>query len=187
MKIVKKVVLIILSILLALLFTYNVYAFVCRKIFKKSFATINGYATLEVVTGSMEPTLQVGDIIIIDTKVKDYKKGNIVTFLDTDGTYVTHRLLSINEKEMVTKGDHNNTQDKPADPKQLVGKYVFKIKKGQKIFSSLKNPLVIILILVNGILFSIFVSIDKHGDIKLDAEEKEYVEFKNYLDKKKNK
>lgn len=135
----------------------------------------------------MEPTLDIGDIIIIDTKIKEYKKGDIVTYRDTDGTFVTHRIISLRNQEMITKGDNNNTQDKPADVKQLVGKYVFRIKKGQKIFSSLKNPFVIFLIFVNGILFSIFVSIDAHGNIKLDEEEKEYIEFKEYLNKKKNK
>lgn len=187
MKIVKKVVLIFVSVILVLLFTYNIYAFICTKVLKKSMATINGYATLEVVSGSMEPTLKIGDIIVINTKEKKYKKGDIVTFKDTDGTFVTHRILSIHKKEMVTKGDNNNTQDKPASVDQLVGKYVFRIKKGQKIFSSLKNPFVILLILANGILFSIYVSIDKDGNVKLDDAEKEYAEFKEYLEQKKNK
>ena len=182
MKILKKIILVILAIILILLLTYNIYAFICRKILKKSITTINGYATLEVVSGSMEPTLAIGDIIIIDTKEKNYKKGDIVTFRDTDGVFVTHRILSINKKEMVTKGDNNNTQDKPASVNQLVGKYVFRIKKGQKLFSSLKNPFVIFLVLVNGILFSVFVSIDKNGNIKLDDDEKEYAEFKEYLE-----
>lgn len=184
MKFVKKIVLVFFATILILLLTYNIYSFVCRKILKKSVATVSGYATLSVVSGSMEPTLAIGDIIVIDTHEKKYQKGDIVTFLDDDGTLVTHRILSIHGKEMITKGDNNNTQDSPSTVGKIVGKYMFRIPKGDKIFSFFKNPLVILLILAIGILFSIFISIDKNGNIKLDEEEQEYAEFKKYLEKK---
>ncbi len=187
MKIIKRIVLIIISIFLILLLSYNVYKFICTKILKKDMVPINGYVTLGVVSGSMEPTLQIGDLIIIDTKIKNYKKGDIVTFYDSEGSFVTHRIVSIKNKKMVTKGDNNNAKDDPTNTNKIVGKYVLKIPKGQKVLNALKSPIITILILVNGILVCVFASIDRHGNIILNEEEQEYQEFKEYLGKKKNK
>lgn len=184
MKVIKRILAVIISLVLVVLLIYNIYKFICTNILKKEMATINGYAILEVVSGSMEPTLKVGDLIIIDTKYKNYKKNDIVTYYGSEGEFVTHRIQSIKKKTMITKGDNNNTQDKPVNTDKLVGKYVLKINKGQKIISALKHPIIIILILVNGVLFSIFVSIDNKGNIILDDKEKEYIEFKEYMNKK---
>lgn len=185
MKIIKKINIIIISIILGLLLSYNLYQFVCTKILKKDITTINGYAILEVASGSMEPTLLVGDMIIIDTKIDNYKKDDIITFYDSEGSFITHRIVSINDKEMITKGDNNNTNDDPSSTDKIVGKYVFKIPKGQKIVSGLKSPIIAGLILLNGVLFCIYVSIDNKGNLILDEEEKEYEEFKEYLKKDK--
>lgn len=188
MKILKKVLIAILVIFFALVMIYNIYKFICINILKKDMATINGYVTLEVVSGSMEPTINKGDLIIVDTKIKEYKKNDIVVFYDKEGSFITHRIISINDKEMITKGDNNNTEDEPTSVNKIVGKYVKRINKGQKILYALKSPLVTVLILINGVLICIFVSIDRQGNIVLDEEEKEYGQFKKYLDhKNKNK
>ncbi len=187
MKIARKIFFVIISIILVLLVAYNVYRVVSTKILKKDITTINGYTVLEVVSGSMEPTIYKGDMIVIDTKVKEYHKGDIITFYDSEGSFVTHRIVSINETEMITKGDNNNTNDEATSTSKIVGKYVFKINKGQKILSMLKNPIIATLILGNGVLLCIFLSIDNKGNLILDEEEKEYEEFKEYLSKKENK
>lgn len=187
MKIIKRIILICISIVIIVLLGYNGYKMICINVLKKDMAPINGYVTLGVVSGSMEPTLEIGDLIVIDTKVKNYKKDDIVTFYDSEGAFVTHRIISIKGKKMITKGDHNNTEDDPTDMSKIVGRYVLKISKGQKILAALKKPVITILILINGILLCIFMSIDKHGNIILNKEEQEYKEFKEYLDHKNNK
>lgn len=187
MKIVKKIVVGILCFLLGLFIIYNVYRFVCTKILKKDIATIGGYAALEVVSGSMEPTLHIGDMIVINTKSKNYKVGDIVTFYDKEGSFTTHRIISLDEEKMITKGDNNNKEDEPTERTKIIGKYAFKIGSGQKIISALKSPLIIALVLINGILFCIYVSIDKNGNLILDDEEKEYQEFQEYMSAKKEK
>ena len=69
MKIIKRIVFILVSLFFLLLLSYNVYKFVCVNILKKEIVTINGYVAFDVVSGSMEPTIHIGDMIIVDTKI----------------------------------------------------------------------------------------------------------------------
>lgn len=187
MKLVKKVFAIIIITFLGLILICNIYRFICTKILKRDIATVAGFAALEVISGSMEPTLHVGDMIIINTKANDYKKGDIITFYDKNGSFVTHRIVSISEAELITRGDNNNRDDEANVPEKIIGKYVFKIGKGQKVIETLQKPLFVFLILIDGLFLSVFSSIDKKGNLILDDEEKEYEEFKEYLNRKKGK
>lgn len=187
MKVFKRIIFIIFSILVTIILAYNIYNFVSINILKKNFTTVVGYGMLEVVSGSMEPTILKGDIIVIDTDVKKYKVGDIVTFYDSEGSFVTHRIISIVENQVITQGDNNNTEDDAIFMNDIVGKYKFKIRGGGVILAALKSPLTMIMILIIGILVCIFFSTDKNGNPILDEEEKEYLEFQAYLkEKKKN-
>lgn len=185
MKKFKKIIVGILSILLALVLIYNIYNFICIKILKKPFATVNGYTMLEVVSGSMEPIIHKGDLIIINTKDNNYQEKDIVTFYDNEGSLVTHRIIKLDDDEMVTKGDNNDTEDGSRSIKEIVGKYAFKINGGGKILASFKSPFTMVMILIIGVLVCIFLSIDENGNPILDDEEKEFQEYlKNKNDNK---
>lgn len=185
MKIVRKIVFIVIALLIGFLVCYNGYRLFCTHVLKQDVVTVGGYTLLNVVSGSMEPTLYIDDLILINTKEKNYKAGDIITFQDAEGSFVTHRIVSITEKELITKGDNNNTEDKPTTPDKIVGKYVSRVANGQKLLDAIQSPVVTILILLNGILFSIFTSIDYKGNVILDKDEQEYKEFKEYLNQKK--
>lgn len=192
MKIVKKVLLIVITILLVLLVAFNAYNFFSLKVLKHKLTTVGGYSLLEVVSGSMEPTIHVGDMIIINTKASNYQENDIVTFLDVNGSFVTHRIVSINEEEMITKGDFNNTEDEPTKIDKIVGKYVSRIPAVGKLLSSLKNPFTLVMILIIGLLFCYLISTDKNGNPIFTEEEKEFLEYqkeknKPKVNKKKNK
>lgn len=175
---IKRFVFVILTVILALILVINIYSFISIKLFNKDVASIGGYTMLEVVSGSMEPTIHVGDLIIIDTNAKDYEKDDIVTFYDVDGSFVTHRILSINDKEMITKGDFNDSIDDPMPVDSILGRYVFRINGGGKILSAFKSPFTMIMILVIGVLVCVFISTDNEGNPILEADE---LEFKEYL------
>lgn len=185
MKILKQIIFTIVTIILVLLLTYNVYNFVSIKILKKDIATVFGYAILEVVSGSMEPTIHVGDMIVIDTYDEMYEKDDIVTFYDKEGSFTTHRIIDIDGEEMTTKGDNNNTKDTEAITKEkIVGKYIFKIGGAGIILAAFKSPLTMALILIIGVLICVLVSTDKEGNPILTEEEKEYEEFLKYQNTK---
>ena len=177
MRIIKRIFFTIATLLLILLFLFNFYTFFCIKILKQDLAIVNGYASLEVVSGSMEPTIHIGDMIVIDTKSVDYQENDIVTFYDVNGSFVTHRILSINGEDMITKGDNNNTEDEPIPRKNIVGKYVFKVNGLGKILASFKSPFVMIMILIMGLMVCFLISTDKEGKPILTEEEKEFQEF----------
>ncbi|HKT84020.1 MAG TPA: signal peptidase I [Solirubrobacterales bacterium] len=69
-----------------------------------------------VLTGSMEPTIAAGDVVI-DERISplDARVGDVVTFRDPEdqGRQLTHRVKSIRRRGshlwFVTQGDANNT------------------------------------------------------------------------------
>ncbi len=96
-------------------------------------ASVFGYSILRVETGSMEPTLHVGDCIIIKScNTRDLSKDDIISFYSDDptieGKLITHRIQSIQVNgTIITRGDANPVNDSVAvDPDKIVGKYVRK-------------------------------------------------------------
>ena len=78
-----------------------------------------GGRSLTVMSGSMEPALGVGDVII-STRVSpaEVRVGDIVTFSDPEGTgkLITHRVRRVHIAEgtahLVTKGDNTNAVER---------------------------------------------------------------------------
>jgi signal peptidase len=75
-----------------------------------------GYRSLTVLSGSMEPTLHVGDVVVVsEISPLDARIGDVVSFRDpADSTrLITHRVRSIQRSgtyvEFVTKGDANTS------------------------------------------------------------------------------
>ncbi len=183
MKIIKKIALIAVTSLIVIMVLFNIYNFISVKILKQDLAHFNGYSILEVVSGSMEPTINVGDLIVIDTKESKYKENDIVTFYDVNNTFVTHRIVEINDKTMVTKGDNNKSLDESTKTDKIIGKYVFRIRGVGNFLNALKNPLVSIMILVVGIMICYFLSENKNGKPVYADEEDE--DFKKFIEEKR--
>ena len=57
-----------------------------------------------VLSGSMEPKLPVGSLVVADTERTNVKIGEIVTF-QKSGRTVTHRVTGLKEHGYQTKGD----------------------------------------------------------------------------------
>ena len=102
------------------------------------------YKLLVVTSGSMSPTFEAGDLImIVKVDPKKVKAGDIVTFQTRDKEILTHRVVEIkSDGEIVTKGDANKEVDSWIDGWKL-GKvettYVFKIPKLGYIISWLQG------------------------------------------------
>ena len=103
---------------------------------KDEVPSIGGYMPLIVLTDSMYPTIESGDLIICHTEdANDIEKGDIISFFDPAGSgssIVTHRVIEVTSQDgqvaFKTKGDGNNTEDQmlvPAD--KLVSVYQTRI------------------------------------------------------------
>jgi signal peptidase I len=106
------------------------------------------YQMFFVRSGSMHPTFDTGDMVVL-TKVEasDLKKGDIITFdrPDKPGTLVTHRIVGITTNDQgrsfQTKGDFNDAQDPWSVPATGTGwKYKFHIPKLGFVFGYLGTP-----------------------------------------------
>lgn len=192
MNAVKKIVETIIMLLLVFTLFINISSYIQVKILHKKIATINGYAFLEVVSGSMEPELNIGDLVIINTNDKEINENDVITYSSSNGSFVTHRVVDNLDSGLITKGDANNAKDEDiVKEENVLGKYIFKIPRFGIIISSLQNPLTLILILIIGIIICILASTDKNGIPKdITEEEKiflEYREKKLFIEKYKNR
>lgn len=102
-KIIRLLLSIIISLVLSLAIYYGVNA-------NGLTTKVYGYTTLIVSSGSMEPELMVGDVIIIK-ECDSYNKGDIITFNVNNEYLVTHRIIEEKENHYITKGDNNNSAD----------------------------------------------------------------------------
>ena len=99
-----------------------------------------GYSCLAVLSGSMEPAVSAGDLIVIHRQT-DYKEGDIITFSE-DSFYTTHRIIASDAGGYRTKGDANNIQDAaPVRSEQVAGKVKWIIPKAGNLFLAVRSPL----------------------------------------------
>lgn len=102
MAILKKIIHILSYACYLLIILYAIVCIPC--IFK--------YKPLIVLSGSMEPTYDVGSIIyykhVDESKLKI---DDVITFESFDGELVTHRIYSMEDNYYITKGDANEIPD----------------------------------------------------------------------------
>lgn len=101
------------------------YAIIVKMIFKIDVPMVGGYSALIVLTGSMEPTIKAGEVIIIHEQ-DEYEIGDILTYRE-NGILVTHRIIDKTQTTYTTRGDANNTNDPAISKKAAVGKTIFHI------------------------------------------------------------
>jgi len=93
---------------------------------------IMGYRVFNVISGSMEPTYSVGDLIYVkDTAPEEIKVGDPITFvLNEDLVVATHRVVGVDtaNQHFYTKGDANETADSsPVHFNNVIGVAKFSI------------------------------------------------------------
>ena len=134
-----------------------------------------GVKTFSIISGSMEPTINIDDIVLVRKVDRiNIRKNDIVTF-QIEGEIITHRVIDIQffEGDLIytTKGDNNeviDTQKIVYD--QIEGKYIGRIPKAGKLLSFLKNKYVFGTILI--ILIICYLLQNKNISKKLERKEK---------------
>lgn len=123
-----------------LLILTNFYLGINKAITHNPVPKVCGFSPLIVLSGSMQPALYPGDVVVIrEKKAQEYKIGDIVTYLDGQ-TVFTHRIIAQEAGQFVLKGDNNNTVDDMIGAEQLEGKVVLTIPKIGIFMVFLKRP-----------------------------------------------
>ena len=122
MKILQKILEYLSKILIFELIVLCILAFISTVVLHKDYVNIGGYTFFIVASGSMSGTVDVNDMVIVKI-TDDFQVWDIVTY-QADGYFVTHRIISINKDQIITKGDSNNTEDDPIGRDKIIGKVV---------------------------------------------------------------
>lgn len=108
-----------------------------------------GYGISMVLSGSMEPTLSVNDLVIVHEQ-NDYKVDDIIVYQDGN-MLVIHKIISMDGDEVVTKGDANDSADKPISVTDIKGKAILHIPFFGALVRFLKTPTGFIMIIAAAI------------------------------------
>lgn len=124
--------------------TFFVVLVVCFAVFLMG-SRLMGFRVFNVISGSMEPTYSVGDLIYVkQVNPYDIKEGTAITFvLNEDLVVATHRVVEIDEENQYfyTKGDANDTADStPVHFNNVIGVPQFSIPLLGYVSDFVQNP-----------------------------------------------
>lgn len=108
-----------------------------------------GYMPYVVVSSSMEPVIETGSVLFVDTNDTDVAVGDIVTYRLTgakgEEVLVSHRIAGEQDGYYLTKGDNNDDVDlSPVSQEQLVGTYKIHIPKVGYLIAKLSEKVLIV-------------------------------------------
>lgn len=165
---IRKIVVNLIIIVLVIIAFVVIWGFVQLNVQKKEYINFFGYSIFSTETGSMAPTMNKGDIVIV--KIGDeIREKDIITY-KKENVFITHRIVSIEQDSIITKGDNNNTEDEPINKEQVIGTVVFianNVEVWKMVFSDMD---VIFPGCITIVLFVLLVSYKEKVDIKSDED-----------------
>ena len=132
-----------------------------------------GYEVYNVVSGSMEPTIPVGSMIIVKPmQGSEIAEKDIIVFHTSEEAVVTHRVMEnhVVEGEFITKGDANDAEDLTTVLyANLIGRVTKHIPKLGDIMTHITTPLgrvYLVGVALCGLLFNILA-----GRLRMEKDE----------------
>ena len=155
-----------------------------------------GYKPFVVLSGSMEPNIRIGDLIIIKkTDVSTLEKNDIIAFRGDKNLVTTHRIINVintgNDVCFETKGDSNNVKDDEiVCSENIEGKYIKRYEKIGSLILFIQEPLgfgmmIMTILLIGIIIFLIKNKKYENGLAVSEEDKKAFEEFKKARDLKK--
>lgn len=185
-KNITKIIINVLCVILFVILAIVIYAKLAVTLNSDIHANYFGYRIFEVASGSMEPTLQINDILLVKVNEKDIKNNDIIAYKEKDkDTVITHRIIDINNETIMVKGDANNTMDSPITKEQVIGKVVKvypKLGVWKKVFADPKN---LILMFITLLLFDAALSYENKDKKVKDKSNKEIKQNENIKQEEK--
>lgn len=91
-----------------------------------------GYKPFIVLSGSMEPTIMTGDMVLVkETDTQNLQKGDVIAYKSGEAV-ITHRIMEVKQEDgktqYITQGDANDSEDTlPVEASAVEGRYVGRI------------------------------------------------------------
>lgn len=121
-----------------------------------SISKIVGVNSYVVLSGSMEPNISTGSVVLVDTKDRDYRVGDVISYW-IENQIVTHRIVEIQETIYKTKGDSNEIEDSfSIELSQIIGKVKFHIPRLGYFIFYLKSKKIVLLLMIVLFLANLF-------------------------------
>lgn len=187
----SKIILIIRRILYIILIVliYNIFLIAKSGLSEEGAKNIFGYMAYIITTDSMKPSINSGDVIIIEKREENkLKVGDIVTY-KLNGEIITHRIIGFKgtgeDRRYITKGDNNNVLDiQEISYNSIEGVKLIKIPFLGAVIGFLKNKIYFLLLTV----FIIIICIHNKKAIekKIVRREKKKIEDQNFKSKINN-
>lgn len=138
MKRLKTVLRVLVLLILGAAAGLRIYGWNARQLTGNAVPMPFGVGASVVLSGSMEPTLSVGDLLIF-CREEAYETGDVVVY-QSGRTPVVHRIIALEGETVLTRGDANNAADAPFALQQIRGRVVAAIPLAGYAFWALKTP-----------------------------------------------
>ena len=158
----------LLTIILVVILIVVIYGKLSLTFSNKKYANYFGYTLFEVASGSMRPTLDINDVVLVKISKDNLNANDIIAF-ESENDIITHRIIFIDGNTITVKGDSNNVVDKPIEKEQVIGKVIKTYSKLGVWKKVLMEPKILISIFITLLLFDFALSYnvkDKKSDIK---------------------
>ena len=115
--------------------TLSILIIVKKTLYPHKIPDIMGIKPFIVLTGSMEPNIKTGDLVLVkEVNIEQLKEGDIIAFRHIEEDVVLiHRIVGRETEEEIilrTKGDNNQTEDKlKVNCENIEGIYIMRFEK----------------------------------------------------------
>lgn len=131
---------------LVIILGVNIYHINARRLAGSQMPMPFGFGAAVVLSGSMEPTLGINDVIII-RKTDSYEVNDIVVY-QSGNTMIVHRIIAKDGETIITRGDANNVEDAPVEIQAVKGEVIARIPAAGLVVNALKTPAGILIVLI---------------------------------------
>ena len=148
----KAVMRIVLLVIAGAVLGVNLYSWNAKSLMGNSLPMPFGCGVAVVLSGSMEPTIRIDDLIIV-TEQEDYRENDIIAY-QSGNMVVVHRIIEVEPDTVITQGDANNAPDAPIRKEMIKGKVVHWIPGAGRIARLLKSPVATVILVGGALLLS---------------------------------
>ena len=115
--------------------------------------SVFGYSFYYVLTDSMEPEINAGDMILSKkTSPEELEVGDVITYIgesgDLNGKIITHKIIEIKGDTYVTQGVANDIPDPTIRSSQILARYVTTIPLAGELFSIINSKYGFVILII---------------------------------------